>query len=581
MELRVANVQYTTLFYVGPSGGDFFEPGNWDLGRAPVDGDRIVIPRLDQPMVLENGALNLHSISSLTPLLLVDYKLSPQIAARYSGLEIRNSTFVSDTQNVANTGDLVISENSRVGLNGTYLQLGEGQILITSGASLVLLSGWVEFFGQESHLVVESGGILQVDGGRLIMYENLTLVDGGKIEVSNGDLELGGTIVFRNDAELSIANGIAYLGSFNSSVIFDSGASLVFAANAAGQVRVNSPVTVTESASWTINNGGTLYLRSDLTIGTLIIDAGVLLMPEFSESHRIIGDVEFRNNAILRVEQTRFSEVDTQLIVDGTIYGVVLVDIEYSPFGSFSPDREFVHFSWTGELLGTVRVLTEVLDDLPLNVRIESQRLVVSTGELNPIADTLIWWQLDGGDFNNPNGWNLGRVPNAGDRVIVGELDDFRAVIYSLDQGVLSFVSLEVRGILSLNYAETLRIDNTEIILAGGALFAEGEQLIIGETSILRGEGDLVAETIFGGLLTPGFSPGMIRFVGDLTLEESAQIVLEVYSATDFDSIVIQGSLIANGELVIQFMDDYVPATNLTFPLITYFGFMVHSIKSH
>lgn len=90
----------------------------------------------------------------------------------------------------------------------------------------------------------------------------------------------------------------------------------------------------------------------------------------------------------------------------------------------------------------------------------------------------------------------------------------------------------------------------------------------------LSGAGTLRAPdvTLAGVQLMPGNSPGTLLFDGDLVLDFS-DIVIEVDSATVFDSLLVTGSARLNGNrLFIRLAEDFVPTAGFAFDWLTATG---------
>ncbi|MAM40379.1 MAG: hypothetical protein CL949_18195 [Erythrobacter sp.] len=109
-----------------------------------------------------------------------------------------------------------------------------------------------------------------------------------------------------------------------------------------------------------------------------------------------------------------------------------------------------------------------------------------------------------------------------------------------------------------------------EINLNGGTVRAP--EVVIGNGGSITGTGavDAVTTVISGGFLSPGFSPGILEFTGDLELS-SGSLLFEIGGTglSMFDSILVGGSLFATDvfDIEISFIDGFLPSETDTFNL--------------
>lgn len=101
--------------------------------------------------------------------------------------------------------------------------------------------------------------------------------------------------------------------------------------------------------------------------------------------------------------------------------------------------------------------------------------------------------------------------------------------------------------------------------------------VVVGENGALSGSGRIRGAATVAGLLEPGQSAGLMTFNGSLTLESTAQIVMELggTAPADYDRFVIGGALVYGGVLNISFIDSFEPVVSDTFTLFS--GFPGHS----
>ena len=73
-----------------------------------------------------------------------------------------------------------------------------------------------------------------------------------------------------------------------------------------------------------------------------------------------------------------------------------------------------------------------------------------------------------------------------------------------------------------------------------------------------------------GGLLSPGNSPGLLTVTGNLTLQPSSVLLMELgglVEGVSYDSLEIGGSLTMNGALNVVLVNGFAPMSGATFNL--------------
>ena len=67
-----------------------------------------------------------------------------------------------------------------------------------------------------------------------------------------------------------------------------------------------------------------------------------------------------------------------------------------------------------------------------------------------------------------------------------------------------------------------------------------------------------------GGTVSPGLSPGALTINADYD-QQGGELLLEVASATVFDQLVVGGKALLNGDLVLLFLNDFLPSSREVF----------------
>lgn len=109
------------------------------------------------------------------------------------------------------------------------------------------------------------------------------------------------------------------------------------------------------------------------------------------------------------------------------------------------------------------------------------------------------------------------------------------------------------------------------------SIAASAGEIRIGAGGGLTGNGTVKGSVVLesGGDFSPGFSPGTIDILGDLALLPGSSLTLEIAGITPglFDQINVAGTFKPAGELVVRFLNGYVPPPDLvSLPLFTTFG---------
>lgn len=100
----------------------------------------------------------------------------------------------------------------------------------------------------------------------------------------------------------------------------------------------------------------------------------------------------------------------------------------------------------------------------------------------------------------------------------------------------------------------------------GASVLGTGD-VTVEENGKLAGIGNVLGDTFVAGTLAPGNSPGEMNFAGNLFLESTAVVQMELASATVYDQITVGGLLTYDGTLSITFLGGYIPTEGATFAL--------------
>ena len=154
-----------------------------------------------------------------------------------------------------------------------------------------------------------------------------------------------------------------------------------------------------------------------------------------------------------------------------------------------------------------------------------------------------------------------GGVQNSGSLAFSGGFNDVLGDITNLPGGLIT-----VSGAATVIFNEDVANGGTITVSASGALASTA--VFFGE---LSGNGIAGSGTVFiEGDMRPGFSPGTMRFGGDVSYGPLARLHLEIGGAGEgqYDRLDVAGSATLGGILVIELIDGYVPQAGSTFHLL-------------
>ncbi len=133
-------------------------------------------------------------------------------------------------------------------------------------------------------------------------------------------------------------------------------------------------------------------------------------------------------------------------------------------------------------------------------------------------------------------------------------------------------------GTLALGASASLASSSGLDLGAGGILdlTAKSGGFALGSGQTLSGTGTInlaASQTLtLAGTLAPGNSPGITTVNGNLVIDSSAIIAMELagsggVAGTDFDQIVVTGTMTAGGTLNVTAIDDFTPSIGQSFQL--------------
>lgn len=115
-------------------------------------------------------------------------------------------------------------------------------------------------------------------------------------------------------------------------------------------------------------------------------------------------------------------------------------------------------------------------------------------------------------------------------------------------------------------------LDFDEIVLDGGSINAPSfGDFTIGSDSSVRGNGTINGNVYSQGLISPGFSAGLLEIDGDLKLDPLSALEMEIYGGglDEYDRIKVTGDLTLAGTLLVALGETTAFDAGWTFDLLT------------
>jgi hypothetical protein len=111
--------------------------------------------------------------------------------------------------------------------------------------------------------------------------------------------------------------------------------------------------------------------------------------------------------------------------------------------------------------------------------------------------------------------------------------------------------------------------------LQAGVRLVATDGVTVRPNGVLSGGGTIAGDiTNAGGLVSPGSSPGVLLLEGDFLQDAVGRLLLEIAgpnAGTQYDVLDVTGSLLLDGDVILSFLDGYVPAPGTRFDLL-HFG---------
>lgn len=91
----------------------------------------------------------------------------------------------------------------------------------------------------------------------------------------------------------------------------------------------------------------------------------------------------------------------------------------------------------------------------------------------------------------------------------------------------------------------------------------------IRKTGMLLGDGTIVADVNNAGAVAPGAPLGIVHVTGDYTQSSTGKLLIDLASATDYDTLAVTDAATLGGVLQVSLLGDYVPTPGQQFEVLT------------
>lgn len=164
-------------------------------------------------------------------------------------------------------------------------------------------------------------------------------------------------------------------------------------------------------------------------------------------------------------------------------------------------------------------------------------------------SDGAIFIAMDGQLVIDADLWGSGIF--IGDVDLRGELTEEGEGFFTVNKELLMSADSRVFGGKEAEFEEGLNLSNS-------ATLTSSQPVNFPAGSTLSGSGSLVCDVNNAGRIAPGESPGLITIDGDLTLETTATLDIEI-GASGFDQIFVSGQAVLAGQLTVTILDGEAP----------------------
>jgi T5SS/PEP-CTERM-associated repeat protein len=484
--------------------------------------------------------------------------------------EVSSTIDLEQTVNVINGVSFEITTSAR--MEATNLNIGndEGALNGSDGTLILDQAGASEFPARldvSQNLTIGS----QSSGTALMHVKNaLASIDGQTTIYETGALLLEGSRFGVNDL-LLVNQGTIMATNQDDPILLSTGARLNV--HSGGRVHIDGDQAIGDDGRFDIALGAELNVTGTLTVGAGPFGAGRLVVGTSSTvevgEDLVIGDHGFAGTAFF---------VDAMVAADN-------IQVGLNGTGTLDVSFLAVLSSASGQIgvnpgsMGTATV---------------KGAAVVESGEWN-VANTLAvgisgtgnLTISDGGKVTSTTGILGADGSGVGTATVTGANSNWTMTGNLLlgggqlgDLGGEGTLFVQTGG--SVNVGNILRIyTNGRLVLDGGTLTTPTFDFQGGEFNWVWVSGTLHVETYprnlvnSGGTLAPGESAGSTTILGNYTQQSGAALEIEIGGASaggTYDLVSITGNAVLGGDLLLELINDFVPANSDTFTVLSALG---------
>ncbi|MCH8146880.1 MAG: hypothetical protein IH987_02670 [Planctomycetes bacterium] len=600
--------------WIGES-GSWHDPQNWDSGAVPATGQHVCInvPG-DQTVTYEDGTTDIASLSCHESLVLNDTDFP------FIKLILQGQSLVVGDLSIGGSSGNELQNNATLTVSGLFSVLpgrcglsGPGDIIANGGLSVVsratLLNGKALYLDNNSTGTSTTGGLIVLNSGCSVHVQagstfdlqgdstafsgsngsfvnegtfvrssgngtariDCPVVNSGQIHVQSGELYMSGGGVHSGELRSDPGTLLKLTGTTllpGSSLIADD-IELGWG-SARGNVDISGTMIVT-GGTWTFTNTANIVSYGpDLIVSPGADDSAKVFFEAPTDAPIAFDTITIGNGQSLGTVQFNTGQpvnVNTLTMLRAAIQGSSPINVGDS-------------FVWlNGNILAG--------GDLALN----GDSLVQSTSSARTVSRNLI----NAGNFTMFGGFTLGSG---------AQFTNLATGVYDIqgDTARISFGSFQNNGLLvrsaggaaaEFNGTDLFNVGTVEIqsgelefssanyIQTAGQIILNGGNLRMsfGTTAVQINGGSLTGVgTVFGdvrnngGVVEPGLSVGELAIDGDFTQPSAGVLHIEIGGLTpavDHDQLIVTGSAVIDGALVIEFVNEFVPNPGDSFVVLT------------
>ena len=498
--------EFPSFVWTGINGGDWNDPNNWSSGLVPTATDSVHIP---------NGTgVTPQQFAPVTIRALVNEDTSLPVQVENGGALTITERFVST---YANPGVICIGSNLQIAPTTTSTIRGNiGCTIEVIGSVPTLITDSL----QVNQVRVSGTGVLDINGGRVVVVDSLVTESGGRLEMT----DVKDTVIVGFDAEFrgGSTNDLLTAGLLQVGRHFTQGAGdpAAFAAGPGHRTRItglsshtvnfaNPGATTTTSHFGTLEvagEGQTIDLNGDVVALGQIVSAAAstatfggvvprLLMVEGVDVSSVTFDaVRLRigaGAALTKLDGITFQNQQSDQIQLEVIRPDGALVVNSIAFNSVpTVGGAYLRVDDTNEIDGQQLTLTMV-SALPTS---HGGAIILDGGALLgwpefPPAPPIVWTNasLDN-NWGNIANWDLGRLPVATDSVVI-DGDGNPYTINLNTSATVGWLVVGTNGSMTLNHTSStiLQVDSVMFMPAGADLVMTSGSTITGEGAMLLG----------------------------------------------------------------------------------------------